>query len=230
MPSPWLFNEHHDVGFSDADAVADYLRRSGVTPEGESARLQRWGIEPSDTVIEFGCGPGVLAVEAARIRQHVTAVDVSGAMLAHAESLATRAGVTNITFVQAGFLTFQPSRPPVDVVVSVRALHHLPDFWKAQALARVKGMLKPSGKLHLSDVVFSFAPQEADRAIASWIDSTADPDAGFPRTFFEDHVRREYSTYTWILEALIRDVGFAIDEAAYDPRQTYATYSCTSLA
>ena len=168
----------------------------------------------------------MLAVEAARLCRHLPAIDPSAAMLEHARTLADHAGVANITFVRAGFLTYEHACEPPDVIVSVRALHHLPDFWKARSLARLHDMLRPGGTLHLSDLVYSFEPADADRAIAAWIDATADPTTGFPRTFFEDHVRNEYSTYAWILEGILRRAGFDILEASYDPRQTYATYTC----
>ena len=50
--------------------------------------------------------------------------------------------------------------------------HHLPDFWKAVALTRIAGMLRPGGIFRLSDVVYSFAPDEADDRIESWIANT----------------------------------------------------------
>lgn len=226
MAAPWTFTEHVDARFSQPHAVEEYLRRSGVTADGERRRLESWRIDRNDTVLELGCGPGILAIEAARICRHVTAVDPSAAMLNHARTLAEWAGITNITFVQAGFLTYQHAGEPADVIVSVRALHHLPDFWKAQALTRLHAMLRPGGTLHLSDLVYSFDPPAADRAIAAWIGAAANRDAGSPRTFFEDHVRNEHSTYTWILESILRKVGFEILDASYDPRQTYATYTC----
>ena len=42
---------------------------------------------------------------------------------------------------------------PFDLVISEYALHHLPDFWKAVALERMAGFLRPGGTLRLRDLV-----------------------------------------------------------------------------
>jgi SAM-dependent methyltransferase len=62
-------------------------------------------------------------------------------------------GIRNVDCVQAGFLTFQHEGEPADFVSSRNALHHLPDFWKAIALARAAQWLRPGGVLLLRDLV-----------------------------------------------------------------------------
>lgn len=42
-----------------------------------------------------------------------------------------------IEAVEGGFLTYEHEGEPVDLVHTRNALHHLPDFWKAVALARI---------------------------------------------------------------------------------------------
>jgi ubiquinone/menaquinone biosynthesis C-methylase UbiE len=65
----------------------------------------------------------------------VTAVDVSPAMVAVLGERAQAAGLANLDCVRAGFLSYQHHGPPVDGVYTRHALHQLPDFWKAVALA-----------------------------------------------------------------------------------------------
>jgi putative AdoMet-dependent methyltransferase len=115
----------------------------------------------------------------------------------------------------------------VDFVVSQRALHHLPDFWKVQALERICAVLRPGGVLYLSDLVYSFDPHEAGGAIEEWIAGTAvEGGEGFQREFFEEHVREEYAPNSWLLEAMFERVGLEVREATYDSRMTYAAYTC----
>src|SRR5215475_7731072 len=46
-------------------------------------------------------------------------------------------GLGNVEVLRAGFLSYEHAGPPADFVYSRYALHHLPDFWKAVALARL---------------------------------------------------------------------------------------------
>src|SRR5438132_1610888 len=82
---------------------------------------------------------------------------------------AAAAGLGNIAFKHGGFLSYQHEGPPADIVTSKFALHHLPDFWKAVALARIHAWLRPGGIFFLRDVVFSFAAGDCARGVEDWI-------------------------------------------------------------
>ncbi len=224
---PWLFDEYRDFGWSGDDTAAEYERRAGVSARDERALLQRLGLSAEHTLVDLGCGAGMLAIEAAKLCRRVIAVDVSEPMLDFARAQAAGASVANIDFIHAGFLTYEHQGEPADVVTTQRALHHLPDFWKAIGLRRIAAMLRPGGVFYLNDIVYSFSPQDGYLAIDAWIDGVARDDGrGFPRSFFEEHVREEYSTYAWILEAMLRDAGFEIRDAMYRDTKTYARYTC----
>ena len=75
--------------------------------------------------------------------RRVVAVDVSPVMLERLAANVGRAGAANVECVQAGFLTYEHTGAPADLVYSRYALHHLPDFWKAVALDRIAGVLAP---------------------------------------------------------------------------------------
>ncbi len=84
------------------------------------------------------------------------------------------------------------------------ALHQLPDFWKQVALIRIRELMRPGGVLHLTDAVWSFAPEDWYRSIPEWIDRMGDPHgAGFSRADFETHVREEFSSFDWIVEGML---------------------------
>lgn len=220
----WLFDEFQDFGWSDADEIEAYDRLANVNPALERERLLELGVSKEDTIIDFGCGTGALALEAAKLCQKVVAVDVSAPMLTYMKQKAEHLGIYNIDYVQQGFLTYEHREEPVDLVFTQRTLHHLPDFWKVQALQRVADTLKPGGVLFVRDILFSFRPSETDHAIETWIDSC--PADSFPREFFEHDVREEYITYTWLFEAMLEKVGFDIQEVAYGEYQAYAKYVC----
>lgn len=130
----------------------------------------------------------------------------------HTRRKAEDLGVRNIDYVQHGFLTYEHRGEPVDPVFTQRALHHLPDFWKVQALQRVADVLKPGGVLFVRDILFSFRLSEAGPAIEAWIGSR--PADSFPCAFFEHDIHEEHITYTWLFEAMLEKVGFDIQEAA----------------
>ena len=225
---PWMFDESRDFGFSDAAQVASYERGIAAKPADHRDLLTALGVTRDHTLIDFGCGTGGLAIEAAKLCRHVTAVDVSAAMIHAARENAAAAGVRNIDFVQSGFLTYEHGAEHADFAVSVHALHHLPDFWKVAALRRIAASLRPGGVFYLHDIVYSFDPVDYERAITAWIDRVAADGTrpGLPRPFFEEHVREEYSTYSWLLEPMLNAAGFDIRSAEYRDTQAYATYTC----
>ena len=61
-------------------------------------------------------------------------------------------------YCHGGFLTYEHEAEPADAMVSIAALHHLPDFWKLVGLTRAAEMLKAGGGFFLFDIVF---PSEA---------------------------------------------------------------------
>lgn len=102
-------------------------------------------VEPSDEVVDLGCGVGRLTrVLAARARS-VTAIDVSAEMLARAREL--NAHLANVAWIQGDGLSLQPlDAGAVDAVVSHVVFQHIPD--PAVTLGYVAEMgrvLRPGG-------------------------------------------------------------------------------------
>jgi SAM-dependent methyltransferase len=133
----------------------------------------------------------------------------------------------SVEWVEAGFLTYEHEGDPPQLVHSRHALHHLPDFWKGIALARIRDLLVPSGVLVLRDLVYDFAPGEADRRIEEWVaGGRKSPAGGWTRAELEEHVRDEHSTFSWLLEPLLVQAGFEVLEREVH-RGIYATYICS---
>ena len=224
---PWLFDEYRGHRWLDAAEVAAYEEKIGPDPAAERELLRGLGLSAEHTLIDFGAGTGVRALEAAALCRKVIAVDPSAAMLDYMRTKAQRRGILNVEYVQRGFLTYDHRGVAVDFAITRHALHHLPDFWKVEALRRVHDVLQPGGIFFLQELVYSFEPGDAATAIDAWIDGVAGRDgAGFPRNFFEEHVREKYSTYSWLFEAMLQKAGFEIQQASYRDAKTYATYTC----
>ena len=225
----WFFDEvkHGGLEFQDPDLVAAFDQKQRTDPERERALLDCLGVAEPHVLIEFGPGTGALALGAAKRCRRVIAVDVSAPMLSFIETKAEEMGLSNLECVQQGFLSYQHHGEKADFVVTQRALHHLPDFWKVEALRRAAHALKPGGVFYLMDVIFSFEPGEAEREIDAWIDAVSrETEDGWSREEFETHVREEYSTYAWLLEAMLEKVGFSMKNVVYDDLKTYAYYTC----
>jgi ubiquinone/menaquinone biosynthesis C-methylase UbiE len=223
----WWFDEKGHAGrehFDEAHARR-YDAKMDARAADEILLLQDAGVlGPGSSVIDIGAGSGQFTLAAARVCGRVIAVDVSPVMLA---PLREQAG-DNVEVVEAGFLTYQHSGEPADLVYSRFALHHLPDFWKTLALGRIAGMLRPGGVLRLSDVVYSFEPADVEQRIEAWIEETmsADVEAGWTRSELAEHVRDEHSTFTWLLEPMIERAGFEITDADYSASGMFARYLC----
>ncbi len=178
-------------------------------------------------VVDIGAGTGQFALAVAPLCERVVAVDVSPVMLDALRARVAAAGVANVEVVQAGFLSYEHRGAPADLVYSRYALHHLPDFWKAVALSRIRRALRPGGVLRLCDVVYDFEPGEAADRIEAWCatgSADADVEGDWTRAELEEHVRDEHSTFTWLLEPMIRRCGFTIERADHSEDGIVAAY------
>jgi ubiquinone/menaquinone biosynthesis C-methylase UbiE len=230
-PDAWWPDETETAGREhfDEDHSRRYDRKMDAGARDEVAHLGRLGVlGPRSCIVDLGAGTGQFALAAAAQCGRVIAVDVSPVMLARIREKIADGRASNIEIVHAGFLTYQHRGAAADAVYSRFALHHLPDFWKAVGIARIAQMLRPGGVFRLSDVVYSFVPQEADERIESWISDnmSADVDGGWTRAEMAEHVRDEHSTFTWLLEPMIERAGFEIVNADYSSDQMLASYVC----
>ena len=200
----------------DAGHVARYDAIEDAAASEEVALLIELGLSADDVVVDIGTGTGQFALDVASRCAQVIAVDISPVMLATLRDKITRARVDNVEVVEAGFLNYEHRTVPADVVYSRYALHHVPDFWKGVALARLHAAMRPGAVLRIWDVVYNFDPSEAEAALEAWC-STGGTDGaeGWSRADYEEHVRDEHSTYTWIFEALAHRAGFVLEHAVY---------------
>jgi ubiquinone/menaquinone biosynthesis C-methylase UbiE len=214
--------EHLDPAF-----IAGYDRKQGYPdPAVDLAVFEAHGLGKASAVVDLGAGAGQFALAAARRFGHVTAVDISPAMLAALRERSAAEGLVNLDCVRAGFLSYEHSGLPADGVYTRNALHQLPDFWKALALDRIARMLRPGGVLRLRDLIYDFGPAEAEAVFQGWLDHAAtDPADGYTAEDYAEHIRTEFSTFRWLLEPMLAAAGFEIVTADFD-RRLYGAYTC----
>lgn len=229
MQNPWLYDERKQVGtdYADESHVRNYdagMQRLRNIPQEVEIVAQALSLSPAATVWEIGTGTGELALGLAFRCQHAYASDVSPAMIALARQKALERDIENVSFEEGGFLSGFVPPEPVDSAVSQLALHHLPDLWKLAALRRVARYLKPNGKLYLRDVIYPTGVPDYDAYFAGLL-------AGVRREGGDElanqtiaHIRDEYSTFAWVIEEMLRQAGFAVQNKLAERFTT--SYTC----
>jgi ubiquinone/menaquinone biosynthesis C-methylase UbiE len=227
-PPGWMLDEIASAGRENLDVghVARYDAKENADAGAELLLCQEFGLRPDATVVDLGAGTGQFALAAAAAYARVVAADVSPVMLERLRAKRDDAGLTNLEIVNAGFLSYEHRGPEPDLVYSRLALHHLPDPWKALALARIARMLSPGGVFRLLDVVYSFEPSEAQERLEEWCASAEDNgiEHDWSRAELEEHVREEHSTFSWLLEPMIERSGLRIEDASYSADGIFASY------
>jgi SAM-dependent methyltransferase len=223
----WRLDEVSTAGRENLDRahVLRYDTKMDAGAHDEVELLRHLGLDARSTVVDVGAGTGQFTRAVAPHCARVFAVDVSPIMLENLRQKLADQRLNNVEVVAAGFLTYQHHGPPADFVYTRYALHHLPDFWKAVALARLHAALQPGGILRLSDVVYNFAPNEAEERLEAWCATGGDEIEGdWSRAELEEHVRDEHSTFSWLLEAMLERSGFTIEDATYSDDGIDAKY------
>jgi SAM-dependent methyltransferase len=221
----WLLDERATIGRENLDPahVAAYDDKEDAGAIAEVALLRSLGLGDGAAVVDLGAGTGQFALAAAGVFRRVVAVDPSPVMLDRLRADARRRSLP-VEVIQDSFLTYEHAGDPPDLVYSRYALHHLPDAWKAVALARVRRMLRPGGTFRLWDVAYHFPVDEFAGRVERWC---ATAPGGWTRAELEEHVRDEHSTFTWLLEPMIRQAGFAVQDAHYGDDGFSARYLLT---
>ena len=225
----WEWDELKGAGGEhlDPEYVAGFDRKSAFDPEPDLAELKQHGLGAASTLLDFGAGTGELAIAASRICGRVVAIDVSPAMIGSLRQKLAQRRIRNVEVVQAGFLSYEHAGEPAGFAYSKNALHHLPDFWKEAALERIAAALAAGGVLVLRDLVYSFAPEERDDVIESWLGAApSSARDGWTRPELEAHLREEFSTYSYLLEAMLARTGFEVVAAEYSDSKVFARYVC----
>jgi ubiquinone/menaquinone biosynthesis C-methylase UbiE len=219
MQDKWIYDEFKQIGvdYSTNEIVSDY--------DNQHTDFRNYEQEVKDfidefkdknlkelTAIDFGCGTGAFSINASRYFRQIFAIDISNEMLLRAKEKAKIGKITNIEFINSGFLSYSHKTDKVDFIITKYAFHHFSDFWKQIGLINMNKMMKVGGILYIHDVVFQFNPADYKLKINEWIDGYADKLSPDFLEEFEIHIRDEFSTFDWILRGMIERAGFMIDK------------------
>ncbi len=133
--------------FATASAEWDALR---TTMFGARADLTAALALLDDSLVigDLGCGTGTLTAALAPHVAHVHAIDGSPAMLSAARSRLL--GVENVTLSEGVLEALPLPDASLDVAVLLLVLHHVAE--PARALAEVRRVLRPNGRLLIADM------------------------------------------------------------------------------
>jgi arsenite methyltransferase len=174
-------------GGACSDAATGVALKIGYTKEelqlaedanlglGCGAPIAQLRLQPGETVVDLGSGPGFDAFVAARAvgaTGHVLGVDMTPSLLERARATAAKLGLAQVEF-HGGRLESLPLADGVaDAVTSNCVINLVPD--KPAVFREIARVLRPGGRLAVSDIVLDRPlPESIAQDVYAWVGCVA---------------------------------------------------------
>jgi SAM-dependent methyltransferase len=168
---------------------------------GCGAPVAHLALQPGETVLDLGSGPGLDALLAARQVGpigRVIGVDMTPEMLERARAAAARAGAAHVEFRQGRLEALPVEDASVDAVTSNCVINLVPD--KAAVFREVARVLRPGGRAVIADIVLERPlPEAVAKDVLAWCGCVAGA-----------ALRRDY--FRLVEQAGLRDVSVLKEE------------------
>jgi len=173
-----------DAGCCAREATGDGISRelgysasalAGVPKEADlglgcGVPIDHLKLAAGETVVDLGSGPGLDALLAAKQvgkTGRVIGVDMTPEMLERARATAEKARVSNVDFRQGRLERLPVESASVDAVTSNCVINLVPD--KAVVFAEIARVLKPGGRVVVSDIVLDRPlPESVAKDVFAW--------------------------------------------------------------
>jgi SAM-dependent methyltransferase len=152
-------------GFYAADERTDLPENAVAASLGCGNPVAVAAMNEGETVLDLGSGGGIdVLLSARRVgpKGTVYGLDMTDEMLALAQANTRAAGVTNVHFLKGLIEAIPLPAASVDVVISNCVVNLSPE--KPKVLAEIVRVLRPGGRVGISDIVAEDRLSPADRA------------------------------------------------------------------
>ena len=193
------------------DLIVDQFNRQAATFERRhnhadpiDSLLRLSGVGAEDTVLDIGCGPGIVACAFASVARDVTGIDLAPAMLERARARQAKRSLTNMTWLCGDVSALPFPDNSFSIVVTRYTFHHF--LSPASVLAEMVRVCRPGGRV----VVCDATPPAAKLSAYDRFETLRDPS-------------HAHALSLETLEALFADLGLRqIETASHDVEMDFA--------